>query len=243
MSYVVTTVFDLIRLAALEIGVIGQGDVLSSDEANDALQILNDMLDSWGTNRQYIYTYQRYPFTAATAKQVYTLGPGGDFNMARPVKIDRCYVQLDSSGSTSELPVNVVDYDEWAEIVVKGTQSPIARIVWPDYQYPLINLSFWPVPNINETFIFYMRQALSTLTSINQTLSFPPGYREAIRLMLAIKLCRPYEKSPSADLVADCSLAQGNIKRLNKRKILMKCDGALLARKGVFNYLTGETST
>lgn len=242
-TYVITSVGDLIRLAALEIGVIGQGDALSADEANDALLILNDMLDGWQTNKQYMYTVQRSVFTPNTTKQVYTMGPGGDFNMPRPVKIERCYVQLNSSGSTSELPIDLVDYDEWAEIVVKGTASPIARIAWPDYQFPLINISMWPVPDATETFIFYCRQALSVLTSLSQQLALPPGYREAIRLMLAIKLCRPYEREVPEGLAEDASLAIGNIKRINKKKILMKCDGAVLARKGVFNYLTGETST
>src|ERR1019366_5078917 len=145
MSYIVTTAYDLIRLALQQIGAIGQNDIPSNDEANDALLILNDMLDGWQTNKQYMYTIQRNVFTIASLKQVYTLGPGGDFNIARPVKIESAYVQLSSSGSTSELPINVVDYDKWSQIVVKGTTSPIGRIMWPDYQYPSINCSFWPV--------------------------------------------------------------------------------------------------
>lgn len=242
MSYVVTTVYDLLRLALQTAGAIGQNENPSADEAQDAIMILNDMMDSWSIQKSFVYTVQRTVFTIPSLKQIYTLGPGGDFNAPRPVRIEEVYVQLIGSGDTTELPVDVVDYDQWAEITVKGTASEITRTMWPDYQYPMINCSMWPVPNATQNFVFYMWQLLSQFTTINQTISLPQGYRRAIRYNLAVELFMSYGEDvpPSIQKIADDSMAE--VKRVNRKILLMGCDAALLTKSRTFNYLTGETS-
>lgn len=243
MAYVVTTVLDLLTLVAKGVGAIGQNENLSSDEANDLLLLLNDMIDSWSIQKQFIYTVQRQPFTIGSLKQVYTMGAGGDFNIPRPPRIESVFVQLPSSGSTSELPMDLVDYDRWSQITVKGTDSSLARTCWPDYQYPLINISFWPIPNATQTFIFYVWQAISEFISLTAQVALPLGYRRAIRYNLQMEAYAHYGRDADPAIQNLASDSKAEIKRINKKVLLMQCDPALVAsnRRG-FNWLTGETT-
>lgn len=242
--YQESTALDLITLAMRGAGIIGQGEPAPEDEANDALVILNDMVESWSLEKLFCYSIQRYAFTIATLKQVYTIGPGGDFDagIAWPSKIESAFVQLPSSGSTSELPMEVVDYDRWSEIVVKGTTSSLGRTVWPDYQFPLGNLSFWPIPNATQTFIFYIRQVLQKLPTLQTTLVYPPGYRRAMRYGLQKELYGAYDREVPQDIVDKASESKATVKRINKRVLYMHCDAALLGTSRAFNWLTGETA-
>jgi hypothetical protein len=44
-----TTPLDIIARALKDIGASGRGEVPTADEAQDALDMLNDMIDRWST--------------------------------------------------------------------------------------------------------------------------------------------------------------------------------------------------
>src|SRR5690242_5956509 len=86
------TSLDLIKSALRLAGVLGTGETPSAAEGQDALVILNQMLDSWNAERLMIYTVARQVFSLVANKQAYTLGSGGDFDTPRPPKIE--YVSI-----------------------------------------------------------------------------------------------------------------------------------------------------
>jgi hypothetical protein len=243
MSYVVTTAQDLVRLALLTVGAIGQGDAVPADELQDAMLLLNDLLEDWNNQSLAVYTVQRYTFPLPTIKQVYTLGAGGDFDIPRPARIEAASMILNPSSNSSELPMDVLNYSDWQAITVKNTQSPIPRVIWPDYQFPLINVSFWPIPNQNNTFVLYAWQALSAQTSVTADMSFPMGYKRALRYNLARELFVAYGREVSPEVVRLARESLANLKRLNSeiRKTTIDCDVALMSTARAFNWMTGET--
>lgn len=81
------TGLDLISSSLRLINVLAAGETCPTDMASDALNVLNDMIDSWNTQRLAIYTTRIDDFPLTLNKQVYTLGAGGDFNIARPSQI------------------------------------------------------------------------------------------------------------------------------------------------------------
>ncbi len=243
MGTSIVTVRDLIRMTALQVGAIAQNEILSADEENDALQLLNDIIDDWNTQSLLIYTVQRNVFSFPTTKQTYTLGPGGDFNIAvRPERIEVAAVSLNTSTNSTELPLPLVSYDQWSQIIVKGVSSPIPSVMWPDYQFPLINCSFWPIPSTTQSVILYMWEGIAQNTSVNTTLALPPGYKRALRYSLELEMGRLYGKPEDQNLLILVGSSMGNIKRINTRMRgqLMKCDSAVLPHKGVYNYYTGQ---
>lgn len=241
----VTTGNDIIRLALQLVGAIGEGETPTTNESTDAQLILNDLIEELSINSLIVYTIQRYVFQTLTAKQVYTIGTGGDIDLGigRPNRFEDVYIQIAASGSTSELACTMVNYDDWAKIPVKGTQSPIARKVWLDYQYPLINMSVWPLPSAVQAFVFYVWQSITAITDLSATLALPPGYKKMLRYMLAVELFPQYGLDVPADTQRTAARAMGAVKKLNTRmnQLISGVDPALVGNSRAFNFYTGDS--
>lgn len=244
MASTVTTVQDLIRLALLSVGVIGQNQNPSAADAKDALLILNGMVSMWRLQSLMAYSIQRNVFTYPSLKQSYTLGPGGDFDMPRPVKIERAGVILPGTSNDTELPVEIVDFDSWGRITVKNIASPIVEKIWPDYAFPLTNLNFWPYPNATQQLALYTWGALSSFPSLNTQLVLPDGYEGALRYNLACELAPNYGKDLPAKIEQLAIDYKAAIKTINDqlRDVLMACDAGILTRGRTFNFYTGDNS-
>src|SRR5574340_36069 len=101
----VTTAQDIIISALKRIRVLGKGDILDSEDANDSLDILNMMLESWSLDKLYVFEEAQVNFPFIGGKQDYTIGPGGDFSVAsRPLKLVSAFTRSNRSEEhTSEL--------------------------------------------------------------------------------------------------------------------------------------------
>jgi hypothetical protein len=235
---------DLIASSLRLIGVLASGEVPSAAEANDAFNILNQMLDSWNTERLAIFTVQRQVVVPATLKQAYTVGVGGDFNIPRPPRIDRIgVISLQNSSEPLELPVELLTDVGWEAIPVKNISSSLPLKVWNDLGYPLMTLSFWPIPNVEINFALYTWTALTQFPDLVTDQEFPPGYLKALRYNLAVDLAPEFgvQQVPQV-VVAQAAESKGKIKALNQPLLDMVCDTALVnQRGGRYNWLTDQT--
>ena len=64
MSATSTTALDLITGALRDINALESGEVPTAQDANDALQVLNDLLESWSIEKLFIFssTENRFVF-------------------------------------------------------------------------------------------------------------------------------------------------------------------------------------
>lgn len=238
------TAQDLIASSLRLIGVLASGEVPSAAEANDAFNILNQMLDSWNTERLAIFTVQRQVVVPATLKQAYTVGIGGDFNIPRPPRIDRIgVISLQNSTEPLELPVELLTDVGWEAIPVKNISSSLPLKVWNDLGYPLMTLSFWPIPNVEVNFALYTWTALAQFPDLVTDEEFPPGYLKALRYNLAVDLAPEFGVQQVPPVVmAQAADSKGKIKALNQPLLDMACDTALVnQRGGRYNWLTDQT--
>lgn len=183
------TPLDLIKLAGKAIGAIGQGQILSSEEANTAFSLLQMMLASWQTRRWDVYQTQDVSVTS-TGAQSYVMGPGGDFNIVRPVRVDAAFVRQQPVGG---LPVDypltpLMAREDYNRIGVKNIQS-FPQCFFYDGGYPSGNLFVWPIPQaslfqIHCTVLIPLQQ----FATLQDTFQMPDVYREAILWNLAIRL-------------------------------------------------------
>lgn len=74
MSAVSTTALDLITGALRNINALESGETPNAQDANDALQVLNDLLESWTIEKLFVFssTEQRFNFSPGTYQ--YTIG-------------------------------------------------------------------------------------------------------------------------------------------------------------------------
>ncbi len=237
------TANDLISSALRLIGVLASGETPSAAEASDGLTILNQMLDSWNAERLAIFSVQRQVVVPAVLKQAYTVGPGGDFNIARPPRIERVgVISLTNAVQPLELPVEMLTDVGWESIPVKNIFSSLPLKVWNDLGFPFMTLSFWPIPNVQVNFALYIWAALAQFPDLVTDETFPPGYLKALRYNLAVDLAPEFGRELPAVVAAQAVDSKSKIKALNIVPIDLKCDDALVNQGGgLYNWLSDTT--
>lgn len=235
------TVLDVISGALRLLGVIASGENPAADEAQDALASLNDMIDSWKLERLMVYAILPQTFPLVAGQMSYTMGPGGDFDTERPTRIDKVnLIYPAGSGLPLDLPVEVINQDQYEAFIVPGTQSPIPMWVYPDSGFPLRTLFFYPVPSAANSVEIFTWGLIDGFDSVTDTVSLPPGYARALRFNLALELAAEYGKQIPVTVAAVAQEAKAKIKSFNTPVLYLQVDPALTARRTGFNYLTGE---
>ena len=214
-----TTALDLITDALCSIGVYAAGETISDADAEQALTVLNDMLDSWSNQSLACYTIQEQAFSLVAGVSAYTIGPGGTWNGTRPLKLldapGRCYLQDENQ---TNYPIQVVERDQWNLIGTRNIVADIPDTVFYDPQYPLGIINVFPIPAQNFTLFFDATIQLADLSSLTATLSLPPGYSRAIKRNLAVDLWSYFKEGvPQPSLLRAAKEALGDVKRTNAR--------------------------
>lgn len=221
------TALDLISSALRLINVVAAGEQTPIATANDALMVLNDMIDSWNADRLAIYTVGTNDFSFVLGQQTYTLGTGGDFDIPRPPRITgMSTIQFTDPNNPVEIPISMYTVEEWQnQVPVKqGVTGSIPLICYDDGSFPLRLLTFWPIPVDQPNLCrIYSWQALAAQT-LTTVVAFPPGYRQAFRYNLAALLAAEFAATlpPVVETVAIDSLAK--IRTMNAPELLLRSD-------------------
>lgn len=237
---------DIIKSALRLVNVLGSGANPTASEAEDALAILNQMIDAWQIDRLMIYTVNRLAldingnaFTLQSGKQSYSVGVGGLFNTPRPARIDAIsLIYLSNAAQPLELPLEPQTDEMWAAIPVKNVTGTIPTKFWNDLNFPAMNLNFWPVPTQANQIVLYAWQLLAFFPNLASKLQFPPGYLECLRYNLAVRLAAEFgvQQIPST-IPALANEAMAKVKSFNIPLIDLGMDSALTGN-GYYNWLS-----
>ena len=201
----ISIVGDLISLALKDAGVLGVGQVPLAEDSNDSLARLNMMVSQWNRRRWLVFNLVD-SYLQCTGAQSYTVGPGGDFNIARPASVNAAFMRM-QPGPNGQPGPSSVDYnlemidarEDWNKIQVKGISS-FSYYCFYDSGYPLGRVYFWPVPqSIYEIHITTMAP-ISQFTALNQAINLPPEYYEALLYNLMQRLRVGYRLPPDEEI-------------------------------------------
>lgn len=181
------TALDLVTGALRKIGQYAPGETLSAEDSTDALGTLNDLLDVWSMQHLTIYNQVETVKTLTAGQQSYTIGVGGDFNMTRPLTLQRAYSRIGGV----DFPCQIVTLDKYAGIGLKAQPGPWPKMVYYDTNVPLGTLYFWPVPTTSSEFHIWSDEVLVSL-DMNDVVNLPRGYFLALQYSLAELLCSEY---------------------------------------------------
>lgn len=236
-----TTPLDLINMALLDSGIIGVGQTANAEDTNNAFTRLIWMLEQWQRKRFLVYQLVNLQFTS-TGSNTYTVGPGGNFNIAvRPDRLENgCFFRqlVQSSPNQIDYPLELLEsFEDYNRIALKALQT-FPGYVFYDPGFPLGTVYFWPIP---QPAIYQMnllvKTTLSNLFSTQTTVLdsvLPQEYFQAIYLSLAEILRTAYR------LPVDPALS-GRAKE--SREVLRNAAAAIarlrmpddLIRPGVYN--------
>ncbi len=208
-----TTATIIITGALQTIGVLAQGETMSSAVGTDALRRLNMMLGSWSLQPLTKPVQSREVFALVDGQggpdDPYTIGPGGDFNTARPAFADLTGAGLILGGNdpenTVEIPRAILTRDAFQAQQLKDLSSSLFTTVYynPTYTSDRGSIVLWPVPDTAVNSIaLYLLKSLTAFTSLSASYDLPRGLDEALEYNLAERLCAPFGRPPMPDVVS-----------------------------------------
>ena len=201
-----------------------------ADDFNNALLSLNSMLQTWTTESLSVWTINRIVLPLTPGTQTYTLGTGGTLNTPRPTWIENMAILQTSVTPNIEIPIQIMQDQDWMNLPVKDVSSTFPTACWPQGDYPLNTLNFWPKPTEACSVVMYLPGPFGGFASINDAFAMPNGYERAIRYNLAVELGPEYgiEAPPSVQGIAQMSKRQLQI--INYQPNYLTVDSALLQR-------------
>lgn len=205
------TARDIVSSALRKIHVLGKGASLDPDEANDALDTLNDMIATWSAQGDLIFTETSETFPLS-AQNSFTIGSGGDFNTTRPLYFRSVIV------SQGDIDYTLREYDNqrYASIIQKDIGN-IPQIYYYDANFPLARIYLYPIPTSVSTITLYSFKELTSFTSLDTTFVMPPEYKAALIYNLAVWIAPEYEREASRSVVAVAKRTKNAVMTQNKR--------------------------
>lgn len=217
-----TTALGIIKSGMRLCGALGEGEEPSDQEAVDGLEVLNDMLDSWSIESLFVPYMVEETLTMVSNQATYTMGDGGDLDTTRPTRIeDQCYIRY----ATIDTPLVMLNSAGYAGIIAKTIGSNIPGWLFPDMQYPLVRLSFYPVPTTAEAVahIFSWKQ-LQQFSTLTEAVVLPQGYKRAMRFSFAEEYSGEFGLECPPAVHATAARARANVKRINAVPNVMRTE-------------------
>ena len=233
------TAGDQINRALRLLGVLAEGETPSTATSADALVALNQMIDSWNTERLCVFSTQDQSFTWPSGQLTRTLGPSGNFVGNRPVLLDDSTYFVDS-GTGVSYSINFVNELQYNSIALKTETSTYPQVIFVNMTFPDITMTVFPKPTQQLEWHFISVAELSQPALLATTLTFPPGYLRAFTYGLAMEFAPEFGVEPSPQVQRIAMVSKRNLKRINNPDDVMSMPYALIARRQRFNIYAGN---
>ena len=230
---------DLINGALRLIGVLAEGETPSPETSNDALVALNQMLDSWSTERLSVYSTQDQTFNWPVDEITRSLGPSGNFVGVRPILLDDATYYRDASTNVS-YGIKFINQQQYDGIAVKTVTSTYPQVAFVNMTHPNIEITIYPKPTRLLEWHFISVDELSQPASLATTLAFPPGYLRAFRYCLACELAPEFGIDPPQNVARIAMVSKRNLKRINNPDDVMSLPYSIVAQRSRFNIFSGN---
>ena len=234
-----TTANDQINGALRLLGVLAEGETPSAATSQDALVALNQMIDSWSTERLAVFSTQDQIFSWPPSAISRTLGPTGDFVGQRPILIDDSTYFRDASSGIS-YGLKLINQQQYNGIAVKTVTSTYPQVMWVNMEYPNITMTVYPVPTKVLEFHIVSVNPLTAPANLATVLAFPPGYLRAFRYCLACEVAPEFGVEPSPTVMRVAMTSKRNLKRINNPDDIMAIPYSLIATRQRFNIFAGN---
>lgn len=221
------------------IGALAEGEVPSAETSADALMAMNQMLDSWNTERLMIYNTIDQVFTWPSGQITQTLGPTGDFVGLRPVALDDSTYYRDPTTGVS-YGIKFINQQQYNGIAVKTVTSTYPQVMWINMEYPDIQMTIYPKPTRALEWHFVSVQELAQPATLATELAFPPGYLRAFRYNLAREIAAEFGIEPPRTVSQIAMVSKRNLKSQNGPADIMSIPYALMVSRQRFNIFAGN---
>jgi len=233
------TAGDQITRALRLLGVLAEGETSSASVMQDSLMAMNQMIDSWNTERLSVFCTQDQTFTWPAGQITRTLGPSGNFIGLRPVLLDESTYFRDP-GTNVSFGVKFINQQQYNGIAVKTVTSTYPQVIFVNMTYPDVTMTIYPQPTRDLEWHFVSVQELSNPATLVTDLLFPPGYLRAFTYNLAMEIAPEFGVEPSPQVQRIAMTSKRNLKRINNPDDVMSMPYAIVATRQRFNIYAGN---
>jgi hypothetical protein len=233
------TANDQINGALRLIGMLAEGETPSAATSEDALLALNQMIDSWSTERLSVFSTQDQVFSWAPGLISRTLGPSGDFVGNRPILLDDATYFRDPASGIS-FGIKIINQQQYDGIAVKTVTSTYPQVMWINMDYPNIDMYVYPVPTKVLEWHFISVTELDQPATLATTIAFPPGYLRAFRYNLACEIAAEFGVEPSPQVLRIAMASKRNLKRINNPDDIMSLPYSIVGTRQRYNIFAGN---
>ncbi len=220
------TVLEIITDSLQDAGIISSNETPNATDGQKAFRLLNRILDSDSTEDLMIYNNVNEVFNLISGQATYTIGTGGDFNTSRPIDITGIYMR-DTNGN--DLPCEMLDYEQYADILSKPVTATIALGAYYNASSPLSEITFWPVPaQTSYRAVIWSWKPLTSFTSLADSVILPPGYEDYIESNLALRCCMAFNRAVPQDLSFWARESKAKLKKINVNVPILGFDASLV---------------
>ena len=234
-----TTAGDLINGSLRLLGVLAEGETPSSETSQDALLAMNQMIQSWNTERLTVFATQDQVVTWPPSTISRTFGPTGDIVANRPVAIDDSTYFRDPSNGIS-YGLKLINQQQYNGIAVKTVTSTYPQVMWVNMTYPDVEMYVYPVPTKVLEFHIVSVEELTQPANLATDLAFPPGYLRCFRYNLACEMAPEFGTEPSRQVQRIAMTSKRNLKRINNPDDIMSMPYSIVATRQRFNIFAGN---
>jgi hypothetical protein len=233
------TAGDQINRALRLLGVLAEGETPSASLSQDCLMALNQMIDSWNTERLSTFVTQDQVFTWPAGYISRDLGPTGDFVGLRPILMDDATYYRDP-GTNVSFGIKFINQQQYDGIAVKTVTSTYPQVCWVNMGFPDITLTIYPKPTRDLEWHFISVQELDRPADLTTVMYYPPGYLRAFTYNLAMEFAPEFGIEPSPQVQRIAMTSKRNLKRINNPDDVMSMPYALIATRQRFNVYAGN---
>ena len=233
------TAGDIINGSLRLLGALAEGEVPSAETSQDALNAMNQMIESWNTERLAVFSTQDQVFTWPASTISRTLGPSGNFVGNRPILLDDATYYIDASTGVS-YGIKMINQQQYDGIAVKTVTSTYPQVIFTNMSYPNIEMFVYPVPTRALQWHFISVTELTQPATLATVLSFPPGYLRTFRYNLACEMAPEFGVEPSPQVRRIAMTSKRNIKRINNPDDVMSMPYSIVATRQRYNIFAGN---
>lgn len=221
------------------IGQLAEGETPSAATSQDALTALNQMIDSWNTERLSVFSTQEQIFMWPPNEIHRTLGPTGDFVGNRPILLDDATYYIDPASGIS-YGIKIINQQQYDGIAVKTVTSTFPQVIWINMDYPDIDMYIYPKPTKVLEWHFVSVQELNKPAALTTELAFPPGYLRAFKYNLACEIATEFGIEPPPNVARIAMTSKRDLKRINNPDDVMSIPYAIVSTRQRFNIFAGN---
>ena len=233
------TAGEQINRALRLLGVLAEGETPSASVSQDSLMALNQMIDSWNTERLSTFVTQDQVYTWPAGLISRDLGPSGDFVGNRPIMLDDATYFRDP-GTNVSFGVKFINQQQYDGIAVKTVSSTYPQVCWVNMGFPDVTLTIYPRPTRDLEWHFVSVQELDRPADLSTVLFYPPGYLRAFTYALAMEIAPEFGVEPSPQVTRIAMTSKRDLKRINNPDDVMSMPYALVATRQRFNVYAGN---